>query len=162
MELRANLVAAYASAGRAAELQERAIPVGFSVLCMDDFSRLLTLESQKEEDSFEVAFNKSFIAIQSGDWVTAAEQLSLAESMIILRAELIQTLQTNSHSSTAELCRETFEAEGVSAAEIEEEVSTIKIQLAFVKQMQGDMDGALSDYRNILKTKYAPRLCLLT
>lgn len=54
-----------------------------------------------------------------------------------------------------ELCRETFGAEGVSEAEIEEEVAVIKTQLAFVKQMQGDLDGALSDYRNVLKIKYA-------
>jgi hypothetical protein len=53
-----------------------------------------------------------------------------------------------------ELCRETFAAEGSSEAEIDNEVALIKTQLAFVKQMKGDLDGALSDYRNVLKLKY--------
>lgn len=58
----------------------------------------------------------------------------------------------------AGLCRDTFVAEGASEAEIEEEVAVIKTQLAFVKQMHGDLDGAISDYRNVLKLKYAVRL----
>lgn len=56
-------------------------------------------------------------------------------------------------SSSIELCRESFAAEGASPAEIESEVALIKTQLAFVKQMKGDVDGALSDYRNVLKLK---------
>lgn len=36
---------------------------------------------------------------------------------------------------------------------MENEVALIKTQLAFVKQMRGDLDGALSDYRNVLKLK---------
>lgn len=58
---------------------------------------------------------------------------------------------------SAELCRESFAAEGASPAEIESEVALIKTQLAFVKQMKGDVDGALSDYRNVLKLKCVPR-----
>lgn len=54
---------------------------------------------------------------------------------------------------SVELCRESFVAEGASPAEIESEVALIKTQLAFVKQMKGDLDGALSDYRNVLKLK---------
>jgi hypothetical protein len=34
----------------------------------------------QDEDSFEVTFNKSFIAIQAGDWAAAEEHLVLAES----------------------------------------------------------------------------------
>lgn len=44
--------------------------------------------------------------------------------------------------------------EGASAADIENEVAIIRVQAAFVKQMKGDLDGALSDYRNVLKLKY--------
>lgn len=54
---------------------------------------------------------------------------------------------------SVELCRESFAAEGASPAEVESEVALIKTQLAFVKQMKGDLDGALSDYRNVLKLK---------
>lgn len=53
----------------------------------------------------------------------------------------------------AELCREALAADGASPAEVENEVALIKTQLAFVKQMRGDVDGALSDYRNVLKLK---------
>lgn len=61
----------------------------------------------------------------------------------------------------AELCRETLAADGASDAEVEEEAAVIKTQLAFVKQMRGDLDGALSDYRNVLKIKYVvtPSCC---
>jgi hypothetical protein len=52
------------------------------------------------------------------------------------------------------LCRDTFVAEGASEAEIEEELAVVKTQLAFVKQMRGDLDGALADYRNVLRLKY--------
>ncbi|POM66078.1 Signal recognition particle [Phytophthora palmivora] len=114
LELQTNLLAAYASAGRSHELKDREIPI---------------------DDGFEVAFNKSFVAIQSGDWVEAEELLLIAER----------------------LCRDTFEAEGATEAEIEEEVAVIKTQLAFVKQMRGDLDGALSDYRNVLKLKLRNR-----
>ncbi|KAG7393147.1 Signal recognition particle core component [Phytophthora pseudosyringae] len=110
LELQTNLLAAYASAGRSQELKDREIPI---------------------DDGFEVAFNKSFVAVQSGDWEAAEELLLTAER----------------------LCRDTFVAEGASEAEIEEEVAVIKTQLAFVKQMRGDVDGALSDYRNVLKLK---------
>ncbi|KUF90282.1 hypothetical protein AM588_10002750 [Phytophthora nicotianae] len=114
LELQTNLLAAYASAGRSQELKDREIPI---------------------DDGFEVAFNKSFVAIQSGDWGAAEELLLIAER----------------------LCRDTFEAEGASEAEIEEEVAVIKTQQAFVKQMRGDLDGALSDYRNVLKLKLRNR-----
>ncbi|RLN96246.1 hypothetical protein BBJ28_00005119 [Nothophytophthora sp. Chile5] len=53
--------------------------------------------------------------------------------------------------------QETFVAEGASEAEIDEELAVIKTQLAFVKQMRGDLDGALSDYRNVLKLKLRNR-----
>lgn len=56
------------------------------------------------------------------------------------------------------LCCDTFVAEGASEAEIEEEVAVIKTQLAYVKQMRGNLDDALSDYRNVLKLKYATLL----
>ncbi|KAG6602870.1 Signal recognition particle [Phytophthora cinnamomi] len=114
LELQTNLLAAYASAGRSHELKDREIPI---------------------DDGFEVAFNKSFIAIQSGDWEAAEELLLTAER----------------------LCRDTFVAEGASEAEIEEEAAVIKTQIAFVKQMRGDLDGALSDYRNVLKLKLRNR-----
>ncbi|KAF4322524.1 hypothetical protein BBO99_00002945 [Phytophthora kernoviae] len=114
LELQTNLLAAYASADRSEELKDREIPI---------------------DDGFEVAFNKSFVAIQSGDWAAAEDLLATAER----------------------LCRETFAAEGASEAEIEEEVAVIKTQLAFVKQMRGDLDGALSDYRNVLKIKLRNR-----
>ncbi|TMW62400.1 hypothetical protein Poli38472_009893 [Pythium oligandrum] len=110
MELQTNLLAAYTSAGRTQELAQRDIPT---------------------DDSFEVAFNKSFIAIASGDWQQAEELLTESEK----------------------LCREVLEADGASATEVENELAIIRTQLAFVKQMQGDVDGALSDYRNILKLK---------
>ncbi|DBA00297.1 TPA: hypothetical protein N0F65_001492 [Lagenidium giganteum] len=110
MELQANLVAAYASAGRSHELQQRDIPI---------------------DDSFEIAFNKSFIAIEPGNWAAARESLEESER----------------------LCREVLFVEGTSASEIENEVAVIRAQLAYVKQMQGDADGALSEYRNILKLK---------
>lgn len=55
---------------------------------------------------------------------------------------------------SAGLCRQTFAMEGASAADIENEVAIIRVQAAFVKQMKGDLDGALSDYRNVLKLKY--------
>jgi hypothetical protein len=113
----------------------------------------------QDEDSFEVTFNKSFIAIQAGDWAAAEEHLVLAESkhMSIELYELRGVAKRTYKRAVTmlELCRETFGAEGVSEAEIEEEVAVIKTQLAFVKQMQGDLDGALSDYRNVLKIKYA-------
>ncbi|KAG3107757.1 hypothetical protein PI124_g16107 [Phytophthora idaei] len=114
LELRTNLLAAYASAGRSHELKDREIPI---------------------DDGFEVAFNKSFVAIQSGDWEAAEELLLTADR----------------------LCRDTFVAEGALEAEIEDEVAVIKTQLAFVKQMRGDLDGALSDYRNVLKLKLRNR-----
>ncbi|ETL89285.1 hypothetical protein L917_11757 [Phytophthora nicotianae] len=114
LELQTNLLAAYASAGRSQELKDREIHI---------------------DDGFEVAFNKSFVAIQSGDWGAAEELLLTAER----------------------LCRDTFEAEGASEAEIGEEVAVIKTQQAFVKQMRGDLDGALSDYRNVLKLKLRNR-----
>ncbi|KAL3658856.1 hypothetical protein V7S43_016221 [Phytophthora oleae] len=114
LELQTNLLAAYASAGRSHELKDRDIPI---------------------DDGFEVAFNKSFVAIQSGDWESAEELLVTAER----------------------LCRDTLVADGASEAEVEEEVAVIKTQLAFVKQMRGDLDGALSDYRNVLKLKLRNR-----
>ncbi|KAH7459792.1 hypothetical protein KRP22_012826 [Phytophthora ramorum] len=114
LELQTNLLAAYASAGRSHELKDREIPV---------------------DDGFEVAFNKSFVAIQSGDWEAAEDLLLTAER----------------------LCRDTLIDEGVAEAEIEEEVAVIKTQLGFVKQMRGDLDGALSDYRNVLKLKLRDR-----
>ncbi|KAJ0396629.1 hypothetical protein P43SY_008881 [Pythium insidiosum] len=109
-ELHANLVAAYASAGRSRELVEREIPV---------------------EDSWEVAFNKSFIAIEAGDWATAEAHLVEAER----------------------LCREMLEADGVSATEMDSELAPVHVQKAFVKQMQGDHDVALAEYRAVLKLK---------
>ncbi|EGZ10208.1 hypothetical protein PHYSODRAFT_318537 [Phytophthora sojae] len=114
LELQTNLLAAYASAGRSQELKDREIPI---------------------DDGFEVAFNKSFVAIQSSDWEAAEELLLTAER----------------------LCCDTFVAEGASEAEIEEEVAVIKTQLAYVKQMRGNLDDALSDYRNVLKLKLRNR-----
>lgn len=114
LELRTNLLAAYASAGRSPELKSRQIPVN---------------------EGFEVALNKSFVFIQSNDWDAAEELLLTAER----------------------LCRDTSEADGASEHEIDEEVAIIKTQLAFVKQMRGDLDGALSDYRNVLKLKLRNR-----
>lgn len=58
MELQTNLLAAYASAGKSHELENR---------------------SFSTEDSFEVAFNKSFVAIQSGNWDAAEHELEQAE-----------------------------------------------------------------------------------
>ncbi|TYZ59552.1 hypothetical protein PybrP1_009585 [[Pythium] brassicae (nom. inval.)] len=110
MELHANLLAAYASAGRSRDLDASAIPA---------------------DESYEVAFNRAFIALEGGDWSTAEANLTEAEK----------------------LCRETLAADGASAAEVANEVALIKTQLAFVKQMRGDLDGALSDYRNVLKLK---------
>ncbi|GLE04988.1 hypothetical protein PINS_up013972 [Pythium insidiosum] len=109
-ELHANLLAAYASAGRSQELEHREIPV---------------------HDSWEVAFNKSFTAIETGDWSAADAHLSDAER----------------------LCREMLEADGVSAAEMENELAPVRVQKAFVKQMQGDHDAALAEYRAVLKLK---------
>ena len=58
------------------------------------------------------------------------------------------------------MCRDAFAAEGASETEIAEELAVIKTQLAFVKQMRGDVDSALSDYRNVLKLKYVAVACL--
>ncbi|KAI9916542.1 hypothetical protein PsorP6_017218 [Peronosclerospora sorghi] len=110
LELQTNLLAAYVSAGRTHELKGREFII---------------------HDGFEVAFNKSFVAIDAGDWETAAQLLETAET----------------------LCRDNFGTEGTSEAEIDEEVAVVKTQLAFVKQMRGDLDGALADYRNVLKLK---------
>ncbi|RMX69893.1 hypothetical protein DD238_001184 [Peronospora effusa] len=114
LELQTNRLAAYASAGRSHELMDREISINAG---------------------FEVAFNKSFVAIQSGNWEAAEQLLLTAERM----------------------CRDAFAAEGASEAEIAEELAIIKTQLAFVKQMRGDVDSALSDYRNVLKLKLRNR-----
>jgi hypothetical protein len=46
-----------------------------------------------------------------------------------------------------------LESDGASTADIDNELAVLRTQSAFVKQMQGDVDGALSDYRNVLKLK---------
>uniref|UniRef100_M4BRV4 Signal recognition particle subunit SRP72 n=1 Tax=Hyaloperonospora arabidopsidis (strain Emoy2) TaxID=559515 RepID=M4BRV4_HYAAE len=69
--------------------------------------------------------------ILSGDW-------DIAEKLLV---------------SAKSLCRDAFVAEGASENEIEEELAVIKTQLAYVKQMRGDVDGALSDYGDVLKLK---------
>ncbi|UIZ22396.1 hypothetical protein KXD40_005050 [Peronospora effusa] len=136
LELQTNRLAAYASAGRSHELMDREISVR-------DKTRIYFLEEisskwnmlQQINAGFEVAFNKSFVAIQSGNWEAAEQLLLTAERM----------------------CRDAFAAEGASEAEIAEELAIIKTQLAFVKQMRGDVDSALSDYRNVLKLKLRNR-----
>lgn len=65
MELHTNLLAAYASAGRSNELIDRDLPI---------------------EDSFEIAFNKSFTAIETGEWNLAEEWLAEAESTYRFRS----------------------------------------------------------------------------
>ena len=55
--------------------------------------------------------------------------------------------------ANAELCRETYAAEGYSAAEIEDEAALIRAQLAYVQQLRGDNERSLSTYRDVLKLK---------
>ncbi|CEG45084.1 signal recognition [Plasmopara halstedii] len=114
LELRTNLLAAYASASRSKELKSRQIPV---------------------DEGFEVAYNKSFVFIQLQDWDKAEELLLTAERF----------------------GRDALEADGISGSEAEEEMAIIKTQLAYVKQMRGNLDEALSDYRDILKSKLRNR-----
>ncbi|KAF0690554.1 hypothetical protein As57867_018008, partial [Aphanomyces stellatus] len=109
VELKTNLVAAYIAAGRGAELQQR------------------TLET---EESYELAFNKSFVALQAQDVAGAADHLHLA----------------------TKLCRDTLVAEGYSADEIAAEAATIRVQEAFLAQLGGDDETALAAYRAVAKT----------
>lgn len=55
----------------------------------------------------------------------------------------------------AELCSDTLIEEGLSEEEIEEELSVIRVQKAFVLQMLGRKDEALKIYLRIQNLKLA-------
>ena len=77
MELQTNRLAAYASAGRSHELVDHEIAVrnNTRIYCWEEILSNRNM-LQQINDGFEVAFNKSFVAIQSSNW-KAAEQLLL-------------------------------------------------------------------------------------
>jgi len=54
---------------------------------------------------------------------------------------------------SSELCRETLASEEYTPEEIEDEAAIIRVQLAYVNQISGDKDSALSMYRETLKNK---------
>ncbi|ETV93816.1 hypothetical protein, variant [Aphanomyces invadans] len=109
VELKTNLIAAYVAAGRGAELQARGL---------------------ETEDSYEIAFNKSLVALQAGDVVAAGDQLRHAD----------------------QLCRDSLKAEGYSSAEIEQEAAVIRVQEAYVAQITGGEDRALETFRQVAKS----------
>ncbi|TDH72169.1 hypothetical protein CCR75_000994 [Bremia lactucae] len=136
LELQTNLLAAYASANRSQELINREILI---------------------EDGYEVAFNKAFVYIQSGEW-DAAEELLLTADRTKHFVSICHLLYCfNTSNAPIGLCRDAFVADGASESAIDEEVAVIKTQLAFVKQKRGDRDGALADYRSVLKLKLHDR-----
>ncbi|KDO26884.1 hypothetical protein SPRG_20423 [Saprolegnia parasitica CBS 223.65] len=111
VELKTNLIAAYTAAGRGAELAGR--------------------HNLTTDDSYEIAFNKSFVALQSGDVSTAAAHVADADR----------------------LCRSTLANDGYSPAEIEQEALVIAVQRAYVLQLQGRDDDALAGYTHVVQAK---------
>lgn len=55
---------------------------------------------------------------------------------------------------TIELCRDGLKEEGLSEQEMQDELSIITAQKAFVNQMQGKHNEALELYNVVLKSKY--------
>ncbi|OQS00713.1 signal recognition particle [Achlya hypogyna] len=112
-ELKTNLVAAYTAAGRASELAARPLST---------------------DDSYELAFNKSFIALQSGDLAGASALVDDADR----------------------LCRSTLAAEGYSPAEIEQEALVVAAQKGYVLQLTGRDDDAHAAYQRVAQAKLMP------
>ncbi|OQS03201.1 signal recognition particle [Thraustotheca clavata] len=110
IELKTNLIAAYAAAGRGAELSSRGL---------------------ETEGSYEIAFNKSFVTLQSDDIEAAQTHLNEADR----------------------LCRETFSTEGYSPAEIEQEALVVQLQHGYIQQLAGQEEEALETYLNVVQTK---------
>lgn len=53
--------------------------------------------------------------------------------------------------SVVELYRETLDDQDPIASELDHEMAQLHTQLAFVRQMKGDSDEAIKNYRDVLK-----------
>ncbi|KAK9696615.1 Signal recognition particle subunit SRP72 [Basidiobolus ranarum] len=83
--------------------------------------------------TYELAFNSACIWVAKGDLGKAETLLETARSM----------------------CRVSLSGEDYTEEEIEQELSSIVIQLAYVYQMQGKTQQAVEMYSSVLKTKNA-------
>ncbi|XP_055375188.1 signal recognition particle subunit SRP72 [Condylostylus longicornis] len=96
----------------------------------------LAIDPQKElpnlpENTYEMCFNSSCALSNRGKYQEAEKKLRQSEK----------------------LCKETLEDDGATEEEIQDELSVIKVQLAYCLQMQGKTKEAASLYAECLKKK---------
>ncbi|KAJ3019949.1 Signal recognition particle core component [Thoreauomyces humboldtii] len=94
-------------------------------------SEVISVEASFESDSYEIAYNSACLHIANGDYKSAEELLHAAEGS----------------------CRESLQQEGYQPEEIEHELQVIYLQLACVKQMQGQTENPTKMYQSILGYK---------
>jgi len=93
------------------------------------------VQSAVGQPTFELCFNRAFLAISDGDYEAAEAQLREAER----------------------ICRESFDEDPEA---LEEELVVIKTQLAFVLQMRGRTNEANNIYNSVLKQRDADQAVL--
>ncbi|CCI50343.1 unnamed protein product [Albugo candida] len=84
-----------------------------------------------DKGNYEVAYNKAFGFIHAQDWNRAEAILADAKK----------------------LYRETLDEQDPIASELDDEMAQLHTQLAFVRQMKGDSDEAVKNYRDVLKAR---------
>jgi len=82
-------------------------------------------------ENFEFSYNAACIEIDSGDYPSAEKHLNTAEK----------------------ICRASLAEDGLSEAEIQDELSVIIAQRAYVYQKQGKTNEAIEIYNSVLKAK---------
>jgi len=93
------------------------------------------VEASVGQSTFELCFNRAFLAMSDGDYEGAETELREAER----------------------ICRESFEDDPEA---LEEELVVIKTQLAFVLQMRGRTNEANNIYNSVLKQRDADQAVL--
>lgn len=122
----------------------------------------LQLKLAADDVTYEAAYNTACAMIDAGDLVAARKQLDLAESEPRLSFCFL-SLSCWSRALTrcvpsfvcarAELCRENLVEDGLSEAEIQDEIAAILVQKAFVLQLHELDDDARALYNQVLQSK---------
>eukprot|EP01132_Coremiostelium_polycephalum_P009044 gene9044-11078_t len=81
--------------------------------------------------TYELVFNSACLSISKGDFKTAETQLKLAKK----------------------ICTDSLKKDGYSDEDIQEELTSVDVQLAYCQQLNGDIANAIESYENVLSQK---------
>eukprot|EP00164_Ancoracysta_twista_P005066 GFYU01006896.1.p1 GENE.GFYU01006896.1~~GFYU01006896.1.p1 ORF type:complete len:642 (+),score=248.21 GFYU01006896.1:58-1983(+) len=91
----------------------------------------LTKDQTALKETFELSFNAACALLAAGNMKAAKKQIDTA----------------------MKICKESLSADDVPAEEIEDELAIMRVQLAYIEQLEGKTETAMEAYNTVIKSK---------